>query len=93
MGEFYALLNGESLKNHSTTGTPLDLNNAKYPGGYYISGSVYTNAPTNAPGYLLVFGQSVDRLAQLYLANDGAGVYYRNYRGAELGYSSWARST
>lgn len=56
--------------------TPTDLNQATALGGYYISNTNFSNLPVNRAGFLLVFGQSSSRFAQLYITDAGT-VYVR----------------
>lgn len=65
--------------------TPQDCNNM-YIGSYYLSNSEYLNMPTEDTGFLLSFGQSKDRMAQLYIDNAGR-IYTRCFMGS--GIKSW----
>lgn len=66
--------------------SPSDLNQATALGGYYFSNTEFSNLPVRRAGFLLVFGQSSSRFAQLYVT-DGGTVYVRGHFGS--GFTEW----
>lgn len=78
-------LNSKAIKTMQVTETPTDCNQM-FIGSYYLSDLSYANMPPSAPGFLLSFGQSSDRLAHLYLSKSD-GLYVRCY--TNEGWSDW----
>ena len=77
-----------TLKNNDIANTKEDLNDNRNPGGYYFSNGSFKNMPPYSDGcFLLVFGQSGDRFAQLSLGLNG-NVHFRINNGI---YSSWMK--